>query len=37
MVTEGEILDAIQEELHQKGLLAKLQDYEPVDFWGGQE
>ena len=32
-----EILDAIQEELHQKGLLAKLQDYEPVDFWGGQE
>ena len=32
-----EILDAIQEELHQKGFLAKLQDYEPVDFWGGQE
>ena len=28
-----EILDAIQEELQQKGFLAKLQDYEPVDFW----
>ena len=27
-----EILDAIQEELQQKGFLAKLQDYEPVDF-----
>ena len=34
---KGEILDAIQEELQQKGFLAKLQDYEPVDFWGGQE
>ena len=32
-----EILDAIQEELQNKGFLAKLQDYEPVDFWGGQE
>ena len=32
-----EILDAIQQELQQKGFLAKLQDYEPVDFWGGQE
>lgn len=32
-----EILNAIQEELAQKGLLAKLQDYEPVDFWGGQD
>lgn len=27
-----EILDMIQEELQKKGLLAKLQDYEPVDF-----
>ena len=27
-------LDMIQEELQQKGFLAKLQDYEPVDFWG---
>ena len=32
-----EILDAIQEELRQRGFLAKLQDYEPVDFWGGQD
>ena len=32
-----EILDAIQEELQQKGFLAKLQDYEPGDFWGDQE
>ena len=32
-----EILDAIQAELQQKGFLAKLQDYEPVDFWGGQD
>lgn len=32
-----EILDAIQEELQQKGFLAKLQDYEPVDFWGEEE
>ena len=31
-----EILDAIQEELRQRGFLAKLQDYEPVDVWGGQ-
>ena len=29
-----EILDMIQEELQKKGLLAKLQDYEPVDSWG---
>ena len=29
-----ENLDMIQEELQKKGLLAKLQDYEPVDFWG---
>ena len=26
-------LDMIQEELQKKGFLAKLQDYEPVDFW----
>ena len=32
-----EILNAIQEELQQKGFLAKLQDYEPVDFWSSQE
>ena len=28
-----EILDMIQQELANKGFLAKLQDYEPVDFW----
>ena len=28
-----EILDMIQEELQKRGFLAKLQDYEPVDFW----
>ena len=28
-----EILDIIQEELQKAGFLAKLQDYEPVDFW----
>ena len=27
------VLDYIQEELRRKGFLAKLQDYEPVDFW----
>ena len=32
-----EILDAIQEELRQRGFLAKLQDYEPVDFWNSQD
>ena len=30
---DEQILDFIQEELQQKGFLAKLQDYEPVDFW----
>lgn len=34
IVAEDEqILDMIHEELEQKGFLAKLQDYEPVDFW----
>ena len=28
-----ENLDIIQEHLAQEGLLAKLTDYEPVDFW----
>ncbi len=28
-----EILDLIQEELSRLGFLAKLQEYEPVDFW----
>ncbi len=30
---DEQVLDLIQEELSQKGFLAKLQDYEPVDFW----
>lgn len=30
---DEETLDMIQEELVQKGFWAKLQDYEPVDFW----
>ena len=35
IVAEDEqTLDMIQEELQKKGFLAKLQDYEPVDFWG---
>lgn len=32
-----ETLDAIQEELQKRGFLAKLQDYEPVDFWEKKE
>lgn len=30
---DEQTLDLIQEELQQNGFLAKLQDYEPVDFW----
>ena len=30
-------LDMIQQELQEKGYLAKLQDYEPVDFWKTKE
>lgn len=33
----NEILDFIQEKLQEKGFLAKLQDYEPVDFWSKAE
>lgn len=32
----ADTLDLIQEELGRLGFLAKLQDYEPVDFWGGE-
>lgn len=32
-----EILDDIQNELAEKGFLAKLQDYKPVDFLGEEE
>lgn len=31
---DEQTLDLVQEELCKKGFLAKLQDYEPVDFWG---
>lgn len=30
---DEQTLDLIQDELNEKGFLAKLQDYEPVDFW----
>jgi len=32
-----EVLDEIYEQLYQHGFLAKLQDYEPVDFWKKEE
>ena len=32
-----EILDLVQEKLQEMGFLAKLQDYEPVDFWNKAE
>lgn len=32
-----EILDIIQSQLQERGFLAKLQDYEPVDFWSKAE
>ncbi len=31
------ILDLIQQQLEKKGFLAKLQDYEPIDFWDKKE
>ena len=31
---DEQTLDLIQEELMKRGFWAKLQDYEPVDFWG---
>ena len=30
---DEQTIDLIQDELNKKGFLAKLQDYEPVDFW----
>lgn len=30
---DEQTMDLIQDELNKKGFLAKLQDYEPVDFW----
>lgn len=31
-----EVLDMIQQQLQEKGYLAALRDYEPVDFWGDE-
>lgn len=33
LADDEKTLDMIQEELQKRGFLAKLQDYEPVDFW----
>ena len=33
---DEQTLDMIQEELQKRGFLAKLQDYEPIDFWSGK-
>lgn len=33
MADDEQTLDEIQEQLSQRGFLAPLQDYEPVDFW----
>jgi len=33
LADDNETLDMIQEELQAKGFWAKLQDYEPIDFW----
>lgn len=35
--TSMEILDLIMDKLEERGFLAELQDYEPVDFWGDEE
>lgn len=32
-----QILDMIQEKLQERGFLARLQDYEPIDFWNREE
>ena len=34
---DDKTLDIIQEELMRLGFLAKLQEYEPVDFWSKKE
>jgi hypothetical protein len=31
------LLDLIQMKLQERGFLARLQDYEPVNFWGDEE
>lgn len=40
LAEDEQTLDMIQDRLSERGMLAKLQDYEPVDFWnkaGGEE
>lgn len=37
LAEDEETLDLIQEKLQERGFLAKLQDYEPVDFWSKAE
>lgn len=37
MAESEEILNCIKGKLEERGFLAKLQDYEPVDFWGEEE
>ena len=34
---DEDVLNLIQKQLEEKGFLAKLQDYEPVDFWKEEE
>ena len=33
LANNDQILDTIQQKLTEQGFLAKLLDYEPVDFW----
>lgn len=37
LAEDEETLDLIQEKLQQRGFLAPLQDYEPVDFWNREK
>lgn len=37
LADDEKTLDEIQEKLGEKGMLARLQDYEPVDFWGSMD
>lgn len=37
LAEDEQVLDAIQEKMSEMGLLAKLQDYEPVDFWSKED
>lgn len=37
LAEDEQILDMIQEKLRERGFLARLQDYEPIDFWNREE